>query len=105
MRSTAESPHRAAAGIEKGEGPIAPRTRGHNGGRKASNVKKEFTAVPDVGGTCLHCHVLVKTRAPRHRGHSRGASYGDDGEEAGTLDVCRRSHGRSCATTEIFKKA
>jgi len=105
MRSTAESPHRAAAGIEKGEGPIAPPARGHNGGRKASNIKTEFTVVPDVGGTCLHCHVLVKTTAPRHRGHSRGASNGDDGEEASTLDVCRRSHGRSGATTENLKKA
>jgi len=72
MPSTAESPHRAAAGIEEGEGPIAPPTRGHNGGRKASNAKTEFTAVPDIGGTCLHCHVLVKTTAPRRRGHSRG---------------------------------
>jgi len=72
MPSTAESPHRAAAGIEEGEGPIAPPNRGHKGGRKASNAKTEFTAVPDVGGTCLHCHVLVKTTTLRRRGHSRG---------------------------------
>jgi len=38
-------------------------------------------------------------------GTAGGASNGDDGEEASTLDVCRRSHGRFCATTEILKKA
>jgi len=62
MTSTAESPHRASAGIEEGEGPIAPPTRRHKGGRKASNAKPEFTAVPGVGVTCLHCLVLVKTK-------------------------------------------
>jgi len=72
MPSTAESPHRAAAGIEEGEGPTAPPNRGHKGARKASNAKTEFTAVPDVGGMCLHCHVVVKTTALRRRGHSRG---------------------------------
>ena len=71
MPFTAESPHREAAGIEEGKGPIAPPARGHNGGRKASNARKEFTAVPDVGGTCSHCHMLVKTTAPRRRGHNR----------------------------------
>jgi len=72
MPSTEESPCREAAGIEEGEDPITPPTRGPNGGRKASNAKTEFTAVPDVGGTCLHCHVLVKTTTPRRRGYSRG---------------------------------
>jgi len=72
MPFTAEIPHRAAAGIEEGEGPIAPPNRGHKGGRKASNAETEFKAVPDVGGTCLHCHVLIKMTALRRRGHSRG---------------------------------
>ena len=62
MPSTAESPHRAAAGREEGEGPISPPTRGHKGGRKVKNATTEFTAVPGVGGTCLHCHMLVKTK-------------------------------------------
>jgi len=51
MPSRAESPHRAAAGIEEGEDQITSLTRGHNGGRKASNAKTEFTTVPVVGGT------------------------------------------------------
>jgi len=62
MLSTAESPHQAAAGIEEGDGRIAPPTRGHKGGRTASNAKTDFTAVPGVGGTCWHCHVLVNTK-------------------------------------------
>jgi len=62
MSSTAESPHRAAAGREEGEGPIAPPTRGHKGVRKAKNATTEFSAVSGVGGTCLHCRMLVKTK-------------------------------------------